>query len=48
MEDSVLKAYEYLTPAEQLGIDLVILALYRKDMEIRNLVKEITDSLGEK
>lgn len=45
MDAEVLKSYEYLTPADRLVIDAMIISLYKKDVNIRHLVKEVMDSL---
>lgn len=43
MESQVLTAYEYLIPADQILIDAMIIALYKKDKELRKLVKAIQE-----
>ena len=41
----VKKAYEYLVPTDKLVVDAMIVALYQKDMKIRELVESITTRL---
>ncbi len=38
MDKDVSKAYDELVPQDQLVIDAMIVTLYKKDQEIRNLV----------
>ena len=45
MNDEVQKAYDYLTPADQLIIDSLITALFARDMQIRNLVKALENEI---
>lgn len=47
MNPEVLKAYESLVPNDQLIIDAIIASLYRKDKQIRDLVKHIQNSIDE-
>ncbi len=39
MQADVLTAYNYLVPADQIVIDAMIIALYKKDKEIRKIAK---------
>ncbi len=45
MDVDVGKAYESLTPKDQLVIDAMIIALYQKDVENRKLYKGVMEQL---
>ena len=40
MDENIVDAYERLRPKDQLIIDSTILALYQKDMELREVCKD--------
>ena len=45
MEEKCRKAYDSLTPFDQLIVDSVIIALIEKDKQIRDLVKAVNAQL---
>jgi len=45
MDSKVHQAYKSLAPADQLVVDAMIVALYQKDKQIRDLVKHVTARL---
>ena len=45
MEKELQKAYDYLTPKDQLIVNAMIIALYEKDQQIRNCTIEINKLL---
>lgn len=47
MNAEAIKAYDSLVPADQLVIDAMIVTLYKKDKQIRELVSEICKDLEE-
>lgn len=48
MDDEVRKAYDHLVPADQLVIDAMIVALYKKDKQIAECVRAVNEMMGEK
>ena len=45
MDEKVSKAYEMLAPEDQLVIDAMIAALWKKDNQLRDVLKEIEQRL---
>ena len=41
MNEEILKAYKSLVPADQLVIDAMIVALFKKDKQIRDVTSEV-------
>ena len=48
MDDVVLKAYEYLIPADQCVIDTLIMILYNKERSVQEITKEVNKILEKK
>lgn len=44
----IQKAYDALVPADQLVVDAMIVALYQKDKELRNVTQEVMKLLDQK
>jgi len=47
VDKEIIKAYDSLVPADQLVIDAMIVALYKKDKQIRDLVSHVHKKLDE-
>ena len=48
MHVNILKAYEYLTPKDQIVVDAVIISLYEKDIKMSKMAHEVVERLGGK
>lgn len=48
MDNDIQTAYESLVPADQLVIDAMIVSLYKKDKQIRDMTTEVMKFLSDK